>query len=303
MRVAVIDVGTNSTRYLLAEVACGKVDLLEADLKITRLGEEMTSGRLGERAMARTLAAVVAFWRRAEVAGAEVIAPVATSAVREAANREEFCRLFRQATKLELRVLSGEEEAFYTFHGVLTGMPSLSPRNALVMDLGGGSTEFIWQEHKKLKLSSLPLGAVRLTLEAREEEYLEKAKEKLAPLLSRLGRKELVATGGTVTTLAAIAGGVKEYYPGCVHGRRLTAAQAKELYTYLQELSLEERRQVPGLAPERADIIVAGTAIVVAVLELTRLPFLTVSEHDLLWGVALAAAGCVEGAGREPNLI
>ncbi|MGO0121683.1 Ppx/GppA phosphatase family protein [Desulfothermobacter acidiphilus] len=297
MRVAVVDVGTNSTRYLLAEVAKGHVELLEADLKITRLGEELLSGRLGEQAMARTLATVVAFWRRAASKGAERIVIIATSAVREAANREEFDSLVFQATGLRLRVLSGEEEAYYTFRGVLTGMPALSPQKALVMDLGGGSTEFVWQEAGKLQLSSLPLGAVRLALAVPEADYLLRARELLAPLLLRLRHRELVATGGTVTTLAAIDAGIDNYYPGCVHGRYLTQERVREIHAYLARLPVEERRRVPGLQPERADIIVAGAAVVLAALELLDLPRLTVSEHDLLWGAALAASGVVEGEG------
>ncbi|MCL6558168.1 MAG: Ppx/GppA family phosphatase, partial [Firmicutes bacterium] len=123
MRVGAIDIGTNSTRYLLADVTRdGKVTRVETGLKTTRLGEEITTGRLTEQAMARTVAAVAEFWRRAQKMGAHRVVAFATCAVREAQNKDDFVRLISQTTGLELRVLSGKEEAYHTLIGVLTGL-------------------------------------------------------------------------------------------------------------------------------------------------------------------------------------
>ncbi|MDI6632577.1 MAG: Ppx/GppA family phosphatase [Bacillota bacterium] len=293
MRIAVIDIGTNSTRYLLADAGPGgRISRVETLLKTTRLGEGMGRRLLTERAMARTTAAVAEFWRRAQSKGAEKILVAATCAVREAANREDFVRLVQQATGLEMRVLSEREEACYTFYGVLTGfeVPEADLEKIAVVDVGGGSTELVWMEDGNLNASSLPLGAVRLT---EQGEGIAVA-SLLRPVCRLIAGRRIFGTGGTITTLAAVAQGLAVYDPGRVHGYQLTAEKVTGLLARLARLSLEERKKVPGLQPERADVIVAGTRIVAELLECTGASGITVSECDILYGVAAEAASPVE---------
>ncbi|RPF42499.1 exopolyphosphatase/guanosine-5'-triphosphate,3'-diphosphate pyrophosphatase [Thermodesulfitimonas autotrophica] len=291
MRVGVIDIGTNSTRYLLAEVGPQVVDRVETALKTTRLGEGLVAtGRLSEQAMARTAAAVAEFWRRAQTMGAKRIIAVATCAVREAANREDFLTLIRRATGLEVRILSGTEEAFYTFCGAMTGL-AFDPDETVVIDIGGGSTEIIWMEKGRLMARSLPLGAVRLTEQGGGAETVAHV---LAPVASKITGRRIIGTGGTITTLAAVALALPAYDPARVHGYELQAEEVVAMGARLAALSLEERRNVPGLQPERADVILAGIRILTVLLELTGAPGLTVSEHDLLYGVAAEAVDAVE---------
>jgi len=291
VRVGVIDIGTNSTRYLLAEVGPQVVNRVETALKTTRLGEGLVAtGRLSEQAMARTAAAVAEFWRRAQMMGAKRIIAVATCAVREAANREDFLTLIRRATGLEVRILSGTEEAFYTFGGAMTGL-AFAPDETVVIDIGGGSTEIIWVEKGRLMARSLPLGAVRLTEQGGGAETVAHV---LAPVASKITGRRIIGTGGTITTLAAVALALPAYDPARVHGYELQAEEVVVLGARLAALSLEERRNVPGLQPERADVILAGIQILTVLLELTGAPGLTVSEHDLLYGVAAEAVDAVE---------
>ncbi|HAG07023.1 MAG TPA: phosphatase, partial [Peptococcaceae bacterium] len=183
VRVGVIDIGTNSTRLLVADVApTGRLAVVKTALVTTRLGEEITAGILTEAAMQRTARVVAGFRAEAEALGACRVVVAGTSAVRDAANRAVFLRLARESCGLEVRVLSGEEEAILSRQGALAGLP-VDPERALVIDIGGGSTEFCWQEGGGLLSASLPVGAVRLTLSGRDDAALSAA---LAPVVTSL---------------------------------------------------------------------------------------------------------------------
>jgi exopolyphosphatase/guanosine-5'-triphosphate,3'-diphosphate pyrophosphatase len=291
VRVGAIDIGTNSTRYLLADVTReGRISRVETALKTTRLGEGITLGRLTEQAMARTVAAVAEFWRRAQSMGAHKVTAFATCALREAGNKEDFVRLIGQTTGLELRVLSGEEEAYYTFLGVLTGL-EVDCERTVVVDVGGGSTELFWVETGRVFARSLPLGAVRLTVEGGG---LPAAEALLRPVGNLVAGRTIIGTGGTITTMAAIALGLAVYSPEQVHGYKIKAEDVVALCHKLSTLSLAARKEIPGLGPERADIILAGVQIVAALLTCTGQGGLTVSENDVLYGAAVKAAGAVE---------
>lgn len=300
---AAIDIGTNSTRLLVAEVEEGEFFPRERGLVTTRLGEGLTrGGNLGEEAQLRTIKAVADFWGRCRALGVERIRVGATSAVREAANGKEFSRRLKAATGLELEVFSGEGEARLCFLGVTGQLPLAASGPTLVIDIGGGSTELIRGEGRRIEaVTSLPLGAVRLT-----ESYLpawkapvtflqlqclrEKVEEVLAGIekcsFTASGEPVLVVgAGGTVTTLAAIYLGLEKYVPELVHGTILPRENLQEILTELCGMDLERRKRVTGLQPERADIIIAGTVILTSLLQKFALPELIASEGDILGGM------------------
>jgi len=285
-RVAAIDIGTNSTRLLVAEITGARLETVEAGLDTTRLGEGIDSGVLLPGAMERTVEAISRFHRTALGLGAERVVAVATSAVRDAANRDEFLALVGRRTGLAVRVLSGAEEAAASYRGVLSGL-AVEPRSTVVMDVGGGSTEFVWTIEGYLRLVSVNVGAVRMTgAGAGKDEIAAILRPALAEVCQ--GQVEtLVGVGGTVTTLAAIDQGLALYDRERVHGYRLTAGRVSDILEYLKKISLEERRRVPGLQPERADIIVAGIVIVKSVLEGLGRDRLLVSECDIIHGLVL----------------
>src|SRR5438093_822153 len=219
---------------------------------------------------------------RAERLAAERTLAVATSAVRDAENGEAFLGEVEWGYGFSTRLLSGEEEAKLTYRGVTAGRP-LEP-GTLIVDIGGGSTELILSDQHV----SLDVGCVRLT--ERFGEDVRAAGGHVAWKLPNLPVKAAIGVAGTITSLAARDLRLLEYDPERVHGHVLTARAVDKQLARLTALPLEERRRLPGLDPERAPVIIAGTAILRAILRRYRLEGIEVSEHDLLHGVALAAA-------------
>ncbi len=290
MRVAAIDLGTNSTRLLVADVVDGRVTEVARALQITRLGEGVDERRrLLPVPIARARNALTEYRRDAERLGAERALLIATSAVRDAENGEAFLGEIEWSYGFATQLLSGDEEAELTLRGVTSGR-ALDP-GTLVVDIGGGSTELIqsgWH-------ASLDIGSVRLT--ERFGEDADAVGAYVAELLPDPDVSGALGVAGTITTLAAVDLG--EYDRARVHGYRLGAATVEAQVEQLAALPLEERRRVPGLEPERAPVIVAGAAILREIMRRYGLEEIEVSEHDILDGAALAAAELPEGAEGE----
>ena len=279
MRVAAVDIGTNTTRLLVADVADGRIEELHRETRITRLGEGVDARkRLLPVPIARVRNVLSDYRRIGEQLGAERTLAVATSAVRDAENGEAFLGEIEWSYGFATRMVTGDEEAELTRRGVQP-----QPRT-LVLDIGGGSTELILDDFHV----SLPVGSVRFT--ERHAEDIERIKEETDALLPDLAPAAAIGTAGTVTTLAALDLDLQAYDRERVDGHRLTRDAAERQLHRLAALPLDERKRVPALEPERAPVIVAGGAILLAVLEHYGLPEITVSERDILDGIALAAA-------------
>lgn len=290
LRVAAIDIGTNSTRLLVAEYTGDRLNRIETGLVTTRLGKGMASGKLQAETMLNTAGAVGMFYRKAMDLGAEAVVAAATSAVRDASNKADFLELVKERTGLAVKVLSGEEEAALSYRGVISGLP-FEHGSTLVIDIGGGSTEFIWLQGDRLNLASVNAGAVRLTAAGADEAATY---DILRPTLEQVKRscpERIVGVGGTITTLAAIDQQLAHYDPDRVHGYSLSALSVGRILKMLGDMEVGERRKVPGLQPERADIIVAGVTIVKIIMESLGLERMVVSECDILYGLALEEVG------------
>lgn len=289
-RVAAIDVGSNSVRLLIAEVENGRVKPLHTGLVTTRLGKKMNGRLLLPETVERTIEVLAGFLTEITGWGVERVGAVATSAVREAANGGEFVELVRRTLGLEIDVLSGDEEALLGYQGVCGGLP-VDPDATVVVDIGGGSTEFTWRGPGGVCCRSLMVGAVRMT----EGGYTDgEIAELLAPVLEDVRAvrpEELVAVGGTATTLAAMSRRLTVYDPHLVHGYRLTLGEIEALLLLLRHTPLEERCVLPGLQPERADIIEAGARILRLILIGCGRSDVLVSEADILYGLAAKVAG------------
>jgi exopolyphosphatase/guanosine-5'-triphosphate,3'-diphosphate pyrophosphatase len=294
MRVGAIDLGTNSTRLLVADVDGGRIEEIGRGLRITRLGEGVDQRRrLLPVPVARVRNVLAEFRRELARLGAERTLAVATSAVRDAENGEAFLAEVEWSYGFPTRLLSGDEEARLTYRGVTAGR-TLEP-GTLVVDIGGGSTELILADRH----ASLDIGCVRMT-----ERFGEDAGAIGAYVRSvtpDLDVRSAVGVAGTVTSLAALDLGLAAYDPERVHGHVLSADAVDEQLVRLAELPLEERRRLPGLEPMRAPVIVAGAAILRELLHRYGLDRIDASEHDLLHGIALAAAELPEPAeGNAP---
>ncbi len=292
---AAIDVGTNTLRLLVAE-AVGPDDftILHEEQEITRLGEGLIPSRLLQDGPRRR--SLVVLKRFAEVARrfktGQVVA-VGTSAVREATNREEIIKEIALETGLILQVIDGKEEARLTLLGVCHGL-RLASRRVLVMDVGGGSTEFVLAKGEAIEaIVSTGLGVVKLTEQHLLSDpptagELRTLQQTVVARIDRLRRElpglddtQFIGTAGTVTTLAAIDLALVTYDRERVQGHCLSLARVRELLHRLASLPLRERRQLPGLESGRADIILAGAAIVAASLERLGYKEIRVSDGGL----------------------
>jgi exopolyphosphatase/guanosine-5'-triphosphate,3'-diphosphate pyrophosphatase len=287
-RVAAVDLGTNSTRLLVADVDDSRVDEVTRRLVITRLGEEVDGRRrLLPLPIARVRNCLVDFRRELEALGAERTLAIATSAVRDAENGEAFLGEIEWSYGFATRLLSGHDEALMTFRGVTAGR-SIED-GTLIVDVGGGSTELVLGGTEGVSFhTSLDLGCVRMT--ERFGDDIEACAAYVRSALPELEPGGAIGVAGTVTSLAALDLGLVEYDPERVHGHALSRAAVEEQLQRLAVLPLDDRRRVPGLEPERAPVIVAGAVIVREVLARYGLAGLEASEHDLLDGAALAAA-------------
>jgi exopolyphosphatase/guanosine-5'-triphosphate,3'-diphosphate pyrophosphatase len=278
--VAAVDLGTNTTRLLVGDVEGGRVEELHRETRITRLGEGVDARRrLLPVPVARVRNTLTDYRRTAESLGAERTLLVATSAVRDAENGEAFLGEIEWSYGFATRLLSGDEEAELTQRGV-----GELEATTLLVDIGGGSTELALDGFRR----SLPLGSGRFT--ERHGEDVEASIQAARALLPELGPEGAVGVAATITSIAALDLGLEEYDRARVHGHVLTRDGARAQLERLAALPLEERRRVPALDPDRAPVIVAGGAILLAILEGYGLESIRVSERDLLDGAALAAA-------------
>ncbi|NMC27317.1 MAG: Ppx/GppA family phosphatase [Syntrophomonadaceae bacterium] len=288
MRYGAVDIGTNSCRLLIAEVdRYRQLQPIYQVMETTRIGEGMDGSRLlGEEAMVRTIACLGRFKEQLDKMQVAKYRAVATSAVREAANRAEFEARVALETGMDIEVISGHEEARLSYEGVMRGLElDTSP---LVVDLGGGSTEFIFPELDML--ISVQLGAVRATAAKMTALQMRDSLKELSCFKDRLVSHPLVMVGGAPSTMVAIKKGMLDYRPDLVHGERLSFAEIGDLYELLESLPLELRRRLPGLQAERADIINKGALIMLIIMEVLGKREIIVSESDILHGIIWSLA-------------
>jgi exopolyphosphatase/guanosine-5'-triphosphate,3'-diphosphate pyrophosphatase len=319
VRVAVVDIGTNSTRLLIAEVdrETGAVRELVRHSQVTRLGEGVdATGELSKDAVARVMDTLEKYASEIDEHGCEANLAVCTSAVRDAENGNDFLTRVREKG-LDARILAGEEEAQLTFLGAMSGRADSETDDpagggadggrgepTVVIDIGGGSTEFIVGSGREPGFHvSLHAGVVRMSERhihsdpPRPEELQELARDVRTVFLDGLPPQERapvtrgIAVAGTATSAAAIDQELDPYDPARVHGYELQLATVEMLLARLADMDEAERREVVGLHPDRAPTIVAGMILLGEALRAFALEQVEVSEHDILFGGALRLAG------------
>jgi exopolyphosphatase/guanosine-5'-triphosphate,3'-diphosphate pyrophosphatase len=301
-RVAAIDIGSNSTRLLVADVLAGEVSEVERQSRVTRLARGVDlSGQLSAEAIEAVCEAISDYVALYEEAGAARMEAIATSAVRDASNGDAFVAELRERFAISARVLDGDEEARLTYLGATSARPPALP--TLVIDIGGGSTELIVGTGEEIAFhASLQAGVVRhserhiasdppaaVDLEALATDVrgqIEVAVATTPAIEAAAG----IAVAGTPTSLAAIELGLEAYDPTRVHGHVLSLATIQHLLCQLAAAPLVERIEIHGLHPDRAPTIVAGVVILTEVMRAFGLEQIEVSEHDILYGIAISAA-------------
>jgi len=272
---------------------------LEDQAEITRLGEGVDRARrIGSDGEGRSLEVLRGYLERCRNLGVDEITVVGTSALREARNTRDFKARLKRELGLDLRVLSGEEEAAYSYLAVQRGL-SLEGKEVLVVDVGGGSTELIWVKEGGLyRLASVDLGSVRLTERfllshpVREDEcarLVTAIDRVLEPIVFNWGTGTyfhlMVGIAGTFTTLAAVAKGLVHYSHWEVHGSCLTRSQVQRQIDLFKSKTVAERREIPGLEPKRADVILAGALLIDRLMDLFRVDEVVVSDQGIRYGL------------------
>lgn len=299
-RFAFIDIGTNTILCLIAELKNdGSFDVLDDLAEITRLGEGVhQTCRISPEGEERSLKVLQRYLERCKRLNVEEIIAVGTSALRDARNSAEVRARFKEQLGLDVRVISGDEEAAYSFLAVQQGLP-LNRRELLVVDVGGGSTEFIrGNAAGVVEAISINLGSVRLTeqflhsdpVQTEECEKMAVAIEReLAPLPNQWLKDSsiltLVGIAGTFTTLSAVEKKLVCYVHGEVHGSRLTLSEVRRQVALFQGKTIAERKAIPGLEPKRADVILAGACLIERIMTLFHSERVIVSDQGVRYGL------------------
>jgi len=298
-RVAAVDVGTNSVRLLIAEPVEGGLHQIERLMTVTRLGQGVdATGRLHNDALQRTLDCIAGYAERWSTAGVTRLRIAATSAVRDASNREVFFDGVRAIAGVDAEVLSGEEEARTAFLGATKGLKAAAPY--LVLDIGGGSTEFILGDSAPSAQTSRQLGCVRLTERSLHTDppTADERAAALAVIDTELDAVEelfdprqaatLIGVAGTVTTIAALHLDLPQYLPERIHGTRVPVAAVDAISERLAAMTVAQRAALGPMASGREDVIVGGALILLAVMRRFGFAEVLVSESDILDGLALS---------------
>jgi exopolyphosphatase / guanosine-5'-triphosphate,3'-diphosphate pyrophosphatase len=311
-RLAAVDVGTNSTRLLVADLAGERVVAeLAREMVITRLGKGVDrTGRFDPLALQRTLEVLAGYAEQCRRLGVEAVRAVATSATRDAANRDEFLGGLRRLLGVDAEVLSGEQEGATSYAGATHDLPEV--RRTLVIDIGGGSTEFIIGNHRPEAMRSLDIGCVRLferhlstdpptpdevaALREDARGQLGKVREVLDPGSA----EQVVGVAGTVTTIVALALGLERYDPERIHRATIGAGEIRQVADRLVAMTIVERAALPVMAKGREDVIAAGALLLDEICRTFGFRRVTASEKDILDGVLLGLARRLSPAGSRP---
>ncbi|MER6913128.1 Ppx/GppA phosphatase family protein [Streptomyces sp. NPDC000594] len=302
-RVAAVDCGTNSIRLLVADVDpyAGTLTELDRRMTIVRLGQDVDrTGRFAPEALERTFAACREYAAVVAELGAERVRFVATSASRDVSNRDAFVSGVREILGVEPEVISGELEAAFSFTGATTELRGDEER--LVVDIGGGSTEFVVGRTGVEAARSVNIGCVRLTERhvrsdppaeaelAAVRADIEAALDLVEETVLLRGVRTLVGLAGSVTTVAAVALGLDAYDSDAIHHARIPYDRVAEITRRLTKSTHAERAAIPVMHPGRVDVIVAGALILLAIMDRIGASEVIVSEHDILDGIAFSAA-------------
>lgn len=303
MRVAAIDCGTNSIRLLVADIDDAGAQELRRDMQVVRLGQGVdATGRFADEAIARTFAACDEYAVICSELAVERIRFVATSATRDAVNRDEFMQGVQQRLGVLPDVISGDEEAALSFAGATRELLGSEPTPFLVVDIGGGSTEFVLGDSAPIAARSVDIGCVRMTerhsfsgrpdatrIEAAIAD-IDAAIARASEVVPLQRAATFVAVAGSATTVAAMALQLPHYDRDAIHGTTLSLAQVRAVSDAFLTMDHAERAALPFMHPGRVDVIPAGALILRRIMEVADLTQVRISEHDILDGIAWSLA-------------
>jgi exopolyphosphatase/guanosine-5'-triphosphate,3'-diphosphate pyrophosphatase len=301
--LAAIDVGSNTIRLLIGDIEGRKIIDVYSDRKVTRLGNLVDkTGRLQDENMRASLAVLKEYSSVLRKYGVEHVRVVATSAMREASNSDSFVKEVLDKTGIQIEVIPGEREAELTLKGVLFSFHDICPGRSIsgfIVDIGGGSTEWILYGDELLEMGSIPVGVIKLTRQFIKTDPVSRSDiadmdseivSLLQGLKPRVGNyihrdMRFIGTAGTFTTIASVDLGLEAYSRDKIHLHRISLEKLRAMSEKLLPLPLEKRKKVEGLDPERADLIIPGLQFTIKVMDFFRFDELTVSDYGLLDGL------------------
>ena len=296
-RKAVIDVGSSSIKFFLGELSeDGSLKTIVDENDIQRIAEGLReTGEISPAAMERNIQALSRFAKKAVENGADEIICIGTMALRNATNAVDFLKKAREACGVKVKVISGEEEARLSYLAVLSGLP-MQDEKIVIFDTGGGSTEFVFGEGSTVsKRFSVDIGNIRITEKFFKndpvtQEEVEAAAKEIENIFTRYDVRgeinQLVGMGGTVTAMGAVKHKMEIYKPEVIHGSKLSLDDIEAQVLDYSNKTIEERRQIVGLQPKRADVILAGSCILRAILKLLGANEVTISDRGIRHGLA-----------------
>ncbi|MGX4601519.1 Ppx/GppA phosphatase family protein [Faecalimicrobium sp. JNUCC 81] len=297
MKVGAVDIGTNSMRLLIADYIDGKIINREKFVNTTRIGQGVDeNGYIGEDAIQRNIDALKEFELTCKEQECEYIYCMGTSALRDSKNGDYFVDLAKEKTGIDVEIVSGSEESNLGFKGVLEGLED--KKDILVIDIGGGSTEFIIGDRDGIKFAkSENVGALRITekflkkdpiCEVEFEDMSNFILNEIRDTLKYIKEKKiekLVGIGGTITSLSAMNQKLEVYSMEKIHNSSISNEDIKTILQNLKKMTLNDKKTLKGLQPKRADIITAGVKILNIIMENLEIENITVSEYDNLEGL------------------
>lgn len=299
MKIGTIDIGTNSMRLLVAIYENGKIINRKKYVNTTRIGQDVDDkGYISKEAIDRNIQALKEFKAICDEEGCKYIYCMGTSALRDSKNSSEFIELAKKETNIDVEVITGQRESNLGFLGVLEGVEDNNDEEILVIDIGGGSTEFIVGDRQGVKFcKSENIGALRLTEKFLKTElvsddelestikFINETIENTINTIKERNIKKLVGIGGTITSVSAINQKLEVYSMEKVHNSKICKKEVDEILQMLKNMTLKDKKTLNGLQPKRADIITAGVVILNIIMEKLELNQIIVSEYDNLEGL------------------
>jgi exopolyphosphatase/guanosine-5'-triphosphate,3'-diphosphate pyrophosphatase len=291
--IAVIDIGSNTIRLLIGKLEKGLIKRIYTDRAITRLGQNLAFTRkLNQNSIEKSIETISKFKVIAEKFKSNLIISIGTSALRDAEDGTLFCGKVLENTGLRVDILSGEEEAFFTFEGILTNLP-YSINTIFAIDIGGGSTEWIYSLNNNVFKGSLNIGALKEYYHFFKDNNEKKAirnflnflKELISKTIPKLKTNTIIATGGTSITLAMIDLQISSYIPEIIHGQKISSKNLRKIIEKISSTPYEIRKNIIGILPDRVDIILPGLLILESIVNYVEAETIIVSDYGLMEGV------------------
>jgi exopolyphosphatase/guanosine-5'-triphosphate,3'-diphosphate pyrophosphatase len=292
--IAVIDIGSNTIRLLIGKLKNEKIKRIYTDRAVTRLGKDLSKKKtLNSKSIEKSIKIISHFKALTEQYNTNPIIAIGTSALREAEDSAMFCEKIKELTGINIKVISGEEEALYTLEGIRLCLPY--PSYVLfALDIGGGSTEWIFSNNTNTIKGSIDIGALKSykeffksdpPLQSEIEKFRNYLKEKIIKSIPSIDIDKVIATGGTAVTLAMIELKLDKYIPDKIHMREISLSKLKLIIEEISKTSLNERKNIKGLMPERADIILPGLIILESIADYVNSYKITISDYGIMEGV------------------